>query len=80
MEENGGKTFMNPRNAAAGSIRQKDTSITAQRPLRMFAYQIGYILDGEMPESQYDALAFLRELGFPTSLDASRSISRLTAS
>jgi DNA ligase (NAD+) len=72
MEENGGKTFMNPRNAAAGSIRQKDTSITAQRPLRMFAYQIGYILDGEMPESQYDALAFLRELGFPTSLDAKR--------
>lgn len=72
MEENGGKAFMNPRNAAAGSIRQKDPGITAQRPLRMFAYQIGYILDGEMPETQYDALAFLRELGFPTSLDAER--------
>lgn len=72
MEENGGKSFMNPRNAAAGSIRQKDTSITAQRPLRMFAYQIGYILDGEMPETQFDALAFMRELGFPTSLDAER--------
>lgn len=72
MEENGGKAFMNPRNAAAGSIRQKDPGITAQRPLRMFAYQIGYILDGEMPETQYDALAFLRELGFPTSLDAQR--------
>lgn len=72
MEENGGKAFMNPRNAAAGSIRQKDTSITAQRPLRMFAYQIGYILDGEMPETQWDALAFMRELGFPTSLDAER--------
>lgn len=70
MEENGGKAFMNPRNAAAGSIRQKDTSITAQRPLRMFAYQIGYILDGEMPRSQGEALRFLAELGFPTSLDA----------
>ena len=72
MEENGGKAFMNPRNAAAGSIRQKDTSITAQRPLRMFAYQIGYILDGEMPATQWDSLQFLQELGFPTSLDAMR--------
>jgi DNA ligase (NAD+) len=72
MEENGGKAFMNPRNAAAGSIRQKDTSITAQRPLRMFAYQIGYILDGEMPSTQWDSLRFLAELGFPTSLDAMR--------
>lgn len=72
MEEQGSKTFMNPRNAAAGSIRQKDTRITAQRPLRMFAYQIGYILDGETPETHWDSLAFLRELGFPTSLDAAR--------
>jgi DNA ligase (NAD+) len=38
----------------------------------MFAYQIGYILDGQMPETHWDALAFLRELGFPTSLDAER--------
>ena len=72
MEETGGKSFMNPRNAAAGSIRQKDPGITAQRPLRMFAYQIGYILEGQMPETHWDALAFLRELGFPTSLDAMR--------
>lgn len=72
MEEQGSKTFMNPRNAAAGSIRQKDPGITAQRPLRMFAYQIGYILDGEMPQTHWEALAFLRELGFPTSQDAQR--------
>jgi DNA ligase (NAD+) len=70
MEENGGKTFMNPRNAAAGSIRQKDTRITAQRPLRLFAYQIGYILDGETPATHWDSLTLLRELGFVTSLDA----------
>ncbi|HEV2074422.1 MAG TPA: NAD-dependent DNA ligase LigA, partial [Thermomicrobiales bacterium] len=70
MEEQGGKTFMNPRNGAAGSIRQKDPGITAQRPLRMFAYQIGYILDGTMPKTHWDALAFLRELGFPTSHEA----------
>ncbi|HWV25499.1 MAG TPA: NAD-dependent DNA ligase LigA [Thermomicrobiales bacterium] len=72
MEESGGKSFMNPRNAAAGSIRQKDPGITAQRPLRMFAYQIGYIIDGEMPETHWDSLAFMHELGFPTSLDAKR--------
>ncbi len=70
LEDQGSKTFMNPRNGAAGSIRQKDPGITAQRPLRMFAYQYGYLLDGEEPETHYDALAFLRELGFPTSVDA----------
>ncbi|MCO5226104.1 MAG: NAD-dependent DNA ligase LigA [Thermomicrobiales bacterium] len=72
MEESGGRAFMNPRNAAAGSVRQKDPAMTAQRPLRMFAYQIGYVLDGEMPATQYDCLALLRELGFPTSLEAER--------
>ena len=72
IEEAGGKAFMNPRNAAAGSLRQKDTRITAQRPLRFFAYQIGYILDGEMPRTHWDALQLLRELGFLTSPDAMR--------
>lgn len=72
VEEAGGKAFMNPRNAAAGSVRQKDPGVTAQRPLRMFGYQIGYVLDGEMPETQIECLEFLRELGFPTSLDAAR--------
>lgn len=72
MEDAGGKAFMNPRNAAAGSMRQKDPGVTAQRPLRMFAYQIGYITDGELPETQFECLQLLRELGFPTSLDAAR--------
>ncbi|MGB3327809.1 MAG: NAD-dependent DNA ligase LigA [Thermomicrobiales bacterium] len=71
MEEGGGKLFMNPRNAAAGSIRQKDPRITAQRPLRLFAYQVGYILgDGTWPQTHWDAMALLRELGFTTSQDA----------
>lgn len=75
MTENGGKLFMNPRNAAAGSVRQKDTRITAQRPLRLFAYQIGYILDGNgeaQPTTHWESLQLLRELGFTTSLDAAR--------
>ena len=70
LAENGGKLFMNPRNAAAGAIRQKDTRITASRPLRMFAYQIGYIEGGQRPESHLESLEMLRELGFVTSLEA----------
>ena len=66
----GGKLFMNPRNAAAGSIRQKDTRITAQRPLRLFAYQIGYVLGAGMPATHFDTLEWLRQLGFTTSPDA----------
>ncbi|HYJ12704.1 MAG TPA: NAD-dependent DNA ligase LigA [Thermomicrobiales bacterium] len=72
MGESGGKLFMNPRNAAAGSIRQKDTTVTAQRPLRLFAYQIGYVLGGSLPDTHFDCLAWLRELGFTTSLEATR--------
>jgi DNA ligase (NAD+) len=72
MSESGGKLFMNPRNAAAGSIRQKDTSITAQRPLRLFAYQIGYATGATMPRTHYDCLAWMRQLGFTTSLDAAQ--------
>ncbi|MGC4104947.1 MAG: NAD-dependent DNA ligase LigA [Thermomicrobiales bacterium] len=73
MEESSGKLFMNPRNAAAGSIRQKDPRITAQRPLRLFSYQVGYILgEGAWPRTHWDSLTLLRELGFTTSLDAAR--------
>lgn len=69
MAENGAKLFMNPRNAAAGSIRQKDTRITASRPLRLFAYQIGYIEDGQRPQSHQESLEMLQALGFVTSLE-----------
>ena len=72
ISESGGKLFMNPRNAAAGSVRQKNTQITAERPLRLFAYQIGYIIDGTLPRTHFECLQFLRELGLVTSLDAIR--------
>jgi DNA ligase (NAD+) len=70
MERDGGKTFMNPRNAAAGSLRQLDSAITAQRPLRFVAYGIGYVQDGIDLQSHSQSLTLLRDLGFATSLDA----------
>ena len=72
MADSGGKLFMNPRNAAAGSIRQKDPGITAQRPLRLFAYQIGYVSGAPLPATHFECLRWMRELGFTTSLDAER--------
>ncbi len=60
--ETDGKTFVNPRNAAAGSLRQLDPRITAQRPLEFCAYGVG-IASGELPARQSLLLAQLREWG-----------------
>ncbi|RMF58668.1 MAG: NAD-dependent DNA ligase LigA [Bacteroidetes bacterium] len=68
----GEKTFANPRNAAAGSLRQLDPRITASRPLSFFAYAIGPVEGGDVPASQYALLGWLRELGFPTNPHAAR--------
>jgi len=59
----GEKTFVNPRNAAAGSLRQLDPRLTAARPLDMFAYSIGQVRDGRMPERHSQALERLRDWG-----------------
>jgi DNA ligase (NAD+) len=56
-------TFANPRNAAAGSLRQLDPSVTAERPLFLYAYSI-VTADGPVPETQRETLVFLRDLGF----------------
>ncbi|MGY2079769.1 NAD-dependent DNA ligase LigA [Modestobacter sp. SYSU DS0657] len=66
MVEQGKPPFANPRNAAAGSLRQKDPKVTASRPLQLIVHGIG-AHDGWQPERQSEAYARLRELGLPTS-------------
>ncbi|WP_087017037.1 NAD-dependent DNA ligase LigA [Thaumasiovibrio subtropicus] len=61
----GEKTFANPRNAAAGSLRQLDSRITATRPLSFYAYSYGVVEGYDMPDSQYDALVQLKAWGLP---------------
>ena len=58
------RLFANPRNAAAGSLRQKDPRITASRQLNFFGYQIGY-MQGKEFHSQWEALQLIRDWGFP---------------
>jgi len=65
QEELGEKTFANPRNAAAGSIRQLDPCITASRPLDLFTYAV-VELEGRTIRTQWEALEYLQEMGFPT--------------
>jgi len=62
-EREGLPLFANPRNAAAGSLRQLDPQVTASRALDMFAYAIGYISEGRF-KTHFEALEFLKEAGF----------------
>lgn len=64
QEEAGEAPFANPRNSAAGSLRQKDVSITASRPLRFFAYAWGEMTEPMPERTQYGMLGWLKEAGF----------------
>ena len=63
-EAQGLPTYVNPRNTASGSLRQLDPRMTAERPLDIFMYSIGYSEGGAVPDNQRDALEFLDSLGF----------------
>ena len=81
----GEKTFVNPRNAAAGAVRQLDSKIAAQRPLSFFAYSLGAITPpgdgGAVFESHWQALQALKSWGFPVSAhtDTARGATELIA-
>ncbi len=71
LEEAGEKTYLNPRNTAAGSLRQLDPALTASRPLTLLVYQIVHSEGGKVPTSQWEILEYLKTLGFPVT-DAAR--------
>lgn len=64
-EKRGEKVFVNPRNAAAGSLRQLDSKITAKRPLMFYAYSTGLVADGNIPQDHYQQLEKLTDWGLP---------------
>ncbi len=63
QEKKGEKIFANPRNAAAGSLRQLDARITAERPLEIFCYGVGLVQGGTIPPSHFDMLQAFRRWG-----------------
>lgn len=81
-EEEGEKPFANPRNAAAGSLRQLDSKLCAARRLEIFVYNV-QLCSEPLPPTHYDSLEWLRSLGFPVSAenrrckDAEEAVSRI---
>ena len=66
----GEQTYANPRNTAAGSLRQLDPRNTAERPLDIFIYSLGYAEGGDVPATHWEMLQYLKGLGFKVSDDS----------
>jgi DNA ligase (NAD+) len=77
-EKAGEPLFANPRNAAAGSVRQLDPKITSQRPLNMFAYAVGRV-EGKRLTTHWDSILYLKQLGFKISqyVELSQSVEQI---
>jgi DNA ligase (NAD+) len=71
-QELGEKTFVNPRNAAAGSLRQLDAAVTAKRPLAFYAYGFGEISGAPLADCQSEAIMQLKQWGIPVSPELRR--------
>ena len=65
LADEGKKTYLNPRNTAAGSLRQLDSKVTAQRPLTLLVYAVVHHENGNLPNTQWKVLNYLKDLGFP---------------
>ncbi|HHE41242.1 MAG TPA: NAD-dependent DNA ligase LigA, partial [Dehalococcoidia bacterium] len=71
--EEGQPPFANPRNAAAGSLRQLDPNVTASRPLDIFVYALGWMEGNTTPATQWEALEWLKSLGFKVNPEITRT-------
>ncbi len=71
---NNEKTFANPRNAAAGSLRQLDAKITAERPLTINCYSIGKVTGDRLADTHFKTLLVLKELGFPINDEIKKAV------
>ncbi len=76
QKEKGLELFANPRNIAAGSIRQLDAAIAKERNLQMFVYDIAYIDKDILPKTQYEELELLKKLGFKVNKNAQKVLGR----
>ena len=76
-EAQGLPVYVNPRNTASGSLRQLDPRLTAERPLDIFMYSVGYYESGDVPNNQRDTLKLLSDLGFKVN-DYNRTFSTVS--
>ena len=69
-KESGGRVLANPRNGAAGSLRQLNPRVTSSRPLDAYFYSVARIKDIKLPDSNSELLDLIKSLGFKTSLNS----------